>query len=109
MFENPRRGRQARNFTTNASKILDLKSSPEQIFSRKLPLGASGITVGYTNRFCGRPVMLYSAFPPLTADMIIIALLISISLVFIYFLHTTVSCKPSRELAHILVAFDHLY
>ena len=40
MFENPRRGRQARNFTTNAPKILDLKSSAEQIFSRKLPLGA---------------------------------------------------------------------
>ena len=33
MFENPRRGRQARNFTTNAPKILDLKSSSEQIFS----------------------------------------------------------------------------
>ena len=40
MFKNPRRGRQARNFTTNAPKILDLKSSSEQIFSRKLPLGA---------------------------------------------------------------------
>ena len=40
MFENPRKGRQARNFTTNAPKILDLKSSSEQIFSRKLPLGA---------------------------------------------------------------------
>ena len=40
MFENPRRGRQGRNFTTNAPKILDLKSSTEQIFSRKLPLGA---------------------------------------------------------------------
>ena len=40
MFENLRRGRQARNFTTNAPKILDLKSSSEQIFSRKLPLGA---------------------------------------------------------------------
>ena len=40
MFENPRRSRQARNFTTNAPKILDLKSSSEQIFSRKLPLGA---------------------------------------------------------------------
>ena len=40
MFENPRRGRQARNLTTNAPKILDLKSSSEQIFSRKLPLGA---------------------------------------------------------------------
>ena len=32
MFENPRRGRQARNFTTNVRKILDLKSSSEQIF-----------------------------------------------------------------------------
>ena len=33
MFENPRRGRQARNFTTNVPKILDPKSSSEQIFS----------------------------------------------------------------------------
>ena len=40
MFENPRRGREARNFTTNAPKTLDLKTSSEQIFSRKLPLGA---------------------------------------------------------------------
>ena len=40
MFENPRRGRQARNFTTNVSKILDLKSPSEQIFFRKLSLGA---------------------------------------------------------------------
>ena len=40
MFENPRRGGQATNFTTNAPKILYLKSSSEQIFSRKLPLGA---------------------------------------------------------------------
>ena len=40
MFESPRRGRQARNFSTNVSKILDLKSSSEQIFFRKLSLGA---------------------------------------------------------------------
>ena len=33
MFENPRRGRQARNFTRNVPKILGLKSSSEQIFS----------------------------------------------------------------------------
>ena len=33
MFENPRRCRQTRNFTTNVSKILDLKSPSEQIFS----------------------------------------------------------------------------
>ena len=32
----------ARNFTTNVPKILDLKSSSEQIFSRKLSLGAPG-------------------------------------------------------------------
>ena len=32
-FENPRRGGQARNLTTNVPKILgDLKSSSEQIF-----------------------------------------------------------------------------
>ena len=30
-FENPRRGRQARNLTTTVPKILDLKSSSEQI------------------------------------------------------------------------------
>ena len=33
MFENPRRGRQARNFTKNVPKILNLKSCSEQIFS----------------------------------------------------------------------------
>ena len=33
MFENPRRGKQARNFTTNVPKILDLKSSSKQICS----------------------------------------------------------------------------
>ena len=33
MFENPRTGRPARNFTTNVTKILGLKSSCEQIFS----------------------------------------------------------------------------
>ena len=45
MSENPRRGRQARNFTTNVPKILVLKSSSEQIFSRKLPLGAPDSTL----------------------------------------------------------------
>ena len=38
MFENPRRGRQPKNFT----KILDLKSFSEQIF-RTLSLGAPEI------------------------------------------------------------------
>ena len=35
MFENPRRGKQARNFTKTVPKILNLKSSSEQIFSEK--------------------------------------------------------------------------
>ena len=47
MFENPRRGRQERNFTTNNPKILDLKSFSEQIFSRKLPLGAPESSAGF--------------------------------------------------------------
>ena len=34
MFENPRRGRQARNYTKNVPKILDLKSSSEHIFPK---------------------------------------------------------------------------
>ena len=46
MFENPRRGRQARNFTENDPKILDLKSSFEQIIIRKLSLGAPDISLG---------------------------------------------------------------
>ena len=41
MFENPRRGRQARNFTTNVPKILVLKWSSEPVFPencRSVPL-----------------------------------------------------------------------
>ena len=43
LFENPRRGMQARNFTINVPKVLDLKSSSEQIFFRKLSLGAPAL------------------------------------------------------------------
>ena len=39
MFENPRRGRQARNFTGNDPKIIDLKSSSEQIIFAKIVVG----------------------------------------------------------------------
>ena len=41
-FENARRGRQARNVSENDPKILDLKSSSEQIIVvvKKLSLGA---------------------------------------------------------------------
>ena len=45
MFEIRRRGRQARNSKTNAPKILDLKSSSEQIIFRKLPLGAPDLLI----------------------------------------------------------------
>ena len=34
MFENPRRGRQAKNHTKNVPEILDLKSSSEKVFCR---------------------------------------------------------------------------
>ena len=54
MFENPRRGRQARNFTTNVPKILDLKSSSEQIFFRNLALGAPGIPLKERERVSGK-------------------------------------------------------
>ena len=43
MFENARRGMQARTFTANVPKIVDLKLSSEQIFSRKLTLGAPDV------------------------------------------------------------------
>ena len=40
MFENPRRGRQAKNFTKNVPKILDLKSSSENV-SSEIDVGCS--------------------------------------------------------------------
>ena len=49
MFENPRRSRQARNFTTNVPKVLDLKSSSEQIFCGKLSLGAPEYSMNVAN------------------------------------------------------------
>ena len=53
-FENPRRGRQARDFTTNVPKILDLKSSSEQIFSenwRWVPLLYEPVILSFTVNF----------------------------------------------------------
>ena len=47
-FENPRRGRQAINFSENDPKILDLKSSSEQIIFRKLSLGAPDAILHYS-------------------------------------------------------------
>ena len=51
-FENPRRGRQARYFTTNVPKILDLKSSSEQLFSKNcrwVPLREWGGTAKHSH------------------------------------------------------------
>ena len=48
MVENPRTGRQARTFTTNVPKIVDVKSSSEQIFfknCRSVPLVARTLSV----------------------------------------------------------------
>ena len=73
MFENPRRGWQARNITTTVPKILDLNSCSEQIFSKKLTLGApvlsypvtidciQGIVTSYTSTvyYSGDAVMSY--------------------------------------------------
>ena len=59
MFENPRRGRQARNFKTNVPKILDLKLSTEQIFSenwRWVPL-CYDIFVNSCFSSCGKCLM----------------------------------------------------
>ena len=54
-FENPRRGRQARNFSENDPKILDLKSSSEQIIFRKLSLGAPDISIiEFSSLACAR-------------------------------------------------------
>ena len=49
MFENPRRGRQARNFTTKVPKILVLKSSSEQIETAK-SVKSLGLNVNATNQ-----------------------------------------------------------
>ena len=51
MFENPRRGRQARNFRTNVPKILDLKSSSKQIFS-KIDVGCPWCHCGCRKSAC---------------------------------------------------------
>ena len=52
MLENPRRGRQARNFTTKVLKVVDVKSSSEQIFSenwRWVPLTNMYLAFNCTN------------------------------------------------------------
>ena len=48
MFENPTRGRRARNFITNVPKTLDLKIVFRTDISRKLTLGAPGRRCNYS-------------------------------------------------------------
>ena len=57
MLKNPRRGRQARYFTTNVPKILDLELFSEQIFSencRRVPLLISKLATPLFERYLGR-------------------------------------------------------
>ena len=49
MFENLRRGRQARNFTTNVTKILDINCPPNRYFP-KLVVGRPCKVAKITNR-----------------------------------------------------------
>jgi len=51
MFENPRRGRQARNFTTKVPKILGLKSSSEQRFSKNWRWVPLTVVLSFLNFF----------------------------------------------------------
>ena len=55
MSENPRRGRQARNFTTNVPKILDLKSPSEQIFSENWRWVPPSIRASTFTNVCDSP------------------------------------------------------
>ena len=70
MFENPRRGRLARNFTTNVPKIVDRKSSSEQIFSencRWVPLKNQSSLLHFTYfhiHFCLRPSHIKTLLQP---------------------------------------------
>ena len=72
MFENHRRGRQARNFKlTNVPKILGLKSSSEEIFP-KIAVGWP-LRIGSAesvNQLCGSYRLIkfdMSVYPPLIA------------------------------------------
>ena len=74
MFENPRRAWHTTNFTTNVPKTLDLKSSSEQIFSRKMPLGAPETCCNvsdkvYNRNFSGQLTQTRPALATKTAPM----------------------------------------
>ena len=53
-FENPRRVRQASNFSENDPKILDLKSSSERVIFRKLSLGAPDVYRLYSKELAAK-------------------------------------------------------
>ena len=81
MFENPRRGRQARNFTINVPKILDLKSSSEQIFSTQRGVKANHSILNFRIPFhqCKLPANVRNIIfidmqylPPVTQQCIVV-------------------------------------
>ena len=69
-FENPRKGRQARNLSENDPKILDLKSSSEQIIFRKLSLGAPAVFLD-TGNSSSKIVRGIFFVPPTAASMFV--------------------------------------
>ena len=85
MFENPRRGRQTRNFTASVQKILDLKSSSEQIFSQnrrwvpltyarqKEPTDPGKSLVGLSNFFFFSLGILLTALKKISANNLFVA------------------------------------
>ena len=66
MFENPRSGRLGRNFAKNVQKILDLKSTSEEIFSenfRWVPLISRGFVLVLLVQYGFVPCLIFSALP----------------------------------------------
>ena len=111
MLENPRRGRQARNFTTNVPKILDLKSSSEQIFSencRWVTLSeAIDRTLAWTPRYRWKHHGLRLKLVTLGLGNSLL-LPFSFSSIVHFTTHVQTSHKITRESRHTQWEFSHL-
>ena len=108
MFENPRRNRQARNLTTNVPKILDLKSSSEQIFSENwlwVPLSLTrysrsllyGHSLNTDNFLCfwrKKAWHIFSKFNPLNTYTFYGLLSVHINGVWLYYLFGRLAFSP---------------
>ena len=108
MFENPRRDRQARNLTTNVPKILDLKSSSEQIFfenwlwvplsltrySRSLLYGHSLNTDNFLCFWRKKAWHIFSKFNPLNTHTFYGPLSVRINGVWQYYLFGRLAFSP---------------